>query len=105
MCPSHRNDFLSTLRDLEPCGSKVIKFDVTKIKPHLPYHMAFQIHVDYKKVTIKCIVIDEGASTSVMFLACWKAIVSLPLSQSMAIVGSFHRCSFRTIGILPTFLV
>jgi hypothetical protein len=63
---------------LDPCGSKVIKFDVTDIKPRLPYHVAFQIHVEYTKITIKRIVIDEGASTSVMSLACWKAIGSPP---------------------------
>jgi hypothetical protein len=47
MCPSHRNALLSMLGSIEPCGSKVINFDITSVKPRLPYHMAFQIHVDY----------------------------------------------------------
>jgi hypothetical protein len=46
-CPSQRNALLSTLGALEPSGSKVIKFDVTYVKPRLPYHVAFQIHVEY----------------------------------------------------------
>jgi hypothetical protein len=61
---------------------KVIKFDVVDVKPHLPYHVAFQIHVESMNITIKRIVIDEGASTSVMSLSCWKSIGSPPLSQS-----------------------
>ena len=52
-CPSQRNALLSTLGALEPSGSKVIKFDVTNVKPHLPYHVAFQIHIEYSKYTIK----------------------------------------------------
>jgi hypothetical protein len=53
MCPSQRNALLSALGALDPCGSKVIKFDVMDVKPHLPYHVAFQIHVEYTNVTIK----------------------------------------------------
>jgi hypothetical protein len=105
MCPSQRNALLSVLGALDLCGSKVIKFDVTDVKPRLPYHVAFQIHVEYMNVTIKCIVIDEGASTSVMSLACWKAIGSPPLSQSMTMLTAFDGHSFRPHGILPTFLV
>jgi hypothetical protein len=80
-CPSQRNALLSALGSLDPCGSKVIKFDVMDVKPCLPYHVAFQIHVDYSKYTIKCIVIDEGIAMCVMSLTCWKAIGSLTLSQ------------------------
>jgi hypothetical protein len=38
------------LRALYPRGSKFIKFDVTNVKPHLPYHVEFQIHVGYSEV-------------------------------------------------------
>jgi hypothetical protein len=53
MCPSQRNALLSTLGDLEPSGSKIIKFDVMDVKPFLTYHVSFQIHMDYSKYTIK----------------------------------------------------
>jgi hypothetical protein len=95
---------LSTLGSLDPCGSKVINIDVMDIKPHLPYHVAFQIHVENMKITFKCTVIDEGASTSVMSLACWKSIGSPPLSQSMAMLNAFDGYS-RPHMILPTFPV
>jgi hypothetical protein len=68
--PSQRNALLSTLGSLEPSVLKIIKFDVIDVKPRLPYHVAFQIHVEYSKYTIKQVVIDEGATTCVMSLAC-----------------------------------
>jgi hypothetical protein len=58
------------LGSLDPSGSKVIKFDVTDVKHHFPYHVAFQIHVGYLKYTIKHIVVDEGTATCVMSLVC-----------------------------------
>jgi hypothetical protein len=63
MCPSQRNILLSVLGYLDPCSLKLIKFDVTDVKPHLHYHVAFQIHVEYTKITIKCTIIDEGVAT------------------------------------------
>ena len=76
------------------CGSKVIKFDITDVKPLLPYYVAFQIHVEYTKLTIKCIVIDEGVATCMMSLTCCKAIGSPTLSQSMTMLTTFEGNSF-----------
>jgi hypothetical protein len=105
MCPSHRNALLSTLGALDLCGLKVIKFDIMNVKTCLPYHMAFQVHVEYTKITIKNTVIDEGTTTCMMYLTCWKAISSPTLSQSMTILAAFDGHSFRPHDILPTFLV
>jgi hypothetical protein len=58
MFPSQRNAFLYALGALDLCGSKVIKFDVMDVKPHLPYQIVFQFHVDYSKYTIKHTIID-----------------------------------------------
>ena len=85
---------LSSLGALDPCGLKVIKFDITDVKPHLPYHVAFQIHVEYMKITIKHIVIDEGVATCVTSLTCWKSIGSPTLSQFMTMLTSFDGRSF-----------
>jgi hypothetical protein len=84
---------------------KGVKFDVMDDKPHFPYHVAFQIHVEYTKYTIKSTVIDEGVATCIMYLTCWKAISSLTLSQSMTMLTTFDGRSFRPHGIIPTFLV
>ena len=81
--------------DLEPSVSKLIKFDVTDVKPCLPYHVAFQIHVAYSKYTIKRVVVDEGAATCVMSLVCWKALGSLTLSKSLNMLNYFDGHAFH----------
>jgi hypothetical protein len=104
-CPSQRNALLSMLGALDPSGSKFIKFEVTDVKPHLPYHVAFQIHVGYSKYTIKRTFVDEGAAMCVMSLVCWKALDSLSLSQSPTMLTIVDSHSFCPHGILPAFLV
>jgi hypothetical protein len=106
-CPSQRNALLSVLGALDPCGSKVIKFkfDVTDVKPCLPYHVAFQIHMGYSKYTIKHIVVDEGVATCVMSLVYWKALDSPTLSQSLTMLIAFDGRSFHPHSILPAFPV
>jgi hypothetical protein len=67
--------------------------------------MEFQIHVEYTKITIERIVIDEGALTCVMSLSYWKSIGSPPLSQSMNILIALDGNYFRPHEILPSFPV
>ena len=105
MCPSQRNSLLSTLGALEPSGSKVIKFDITDVKPLFPYHVAFQIHMGYSKYTIKRAIVDEGTATCVMSLIFWKALGSPTLSNSSNMLSAFDGHSFRSHGILPAFPV
>ena len=105
MCPSQSNALLSASGALEPSGSKIIKFDVMDVKPHLPYHVAFQIHVEYSKYTIKRAVIDEGSATCVMSLPCWKDIGSPTLSKALTMLTTFKGHSFCPHGILPAFPV
>jgi hypothetical protein len=75
------------------------------VKPHLPYHVAFQIHVEYSKYTIKCVVVDEVTATCVMSLIFWKALSSPTLSNSSNMLTTFDGHSFRPHGIIPAFLV
>eukprot|EP00253_Pinus_taeda_P029891 PITA_29891 len=49
------------------------------------------------------IVIDEGASTCIMFVACWKAISSPTLSQSPMTLEAFDGRESRPYGILQCF--
>jgi hypothetical protein len=86
-----------------------IMLDTTYLKPHLPYHIAFQIVVAHpmKNFTqnILCMVVDEGASTCVMSLACWKAIGQPVLYPSPTLLTAFDGHSFRPHGIIPSFPV
>jgi hypothetical protein len=90
---------------IDPCGSKVTKFYVMDVKPLFPYHVAFQIHVDYSKYTIKRTIIDEGTATCMMSLTYWKSIGSPNLSQSLTMLSTFDGRSFCPHDILPTFPV
>ena len=75
------------------------------VKPSLPYHVVFQIHVEYSKYTIKQAVVDEGVATCVMSMVYWKALGSPTLSKSSNMLTTFDGHSFHPHGILPTFLV
>jgi hypothetical protein len=81
----------------------------TDLKPCLPYHVEFHIVVahpmKYFTLNIFCTVVDEGASTYVMSLACWKTIGQPILSLSPTFLTSFDVHSFRKNGIIPSFPV
>jgi hypothetical protein len=97
-CHSKRKDLLATLESAKTCNTSTIMLDTTDLKPHLPYHLAFQIVVAYttKNFTrnILHMVVDEGASTCVMYLACWKAIGQPTLSPSPTLLTAFDSRSF-----------
>jgi len=40
-CPSQRNTLLLALGSPLLSEDKIVKFDVSNVKPHLPYHVAF----------------------------------------------------------------
>jgi hypothetical protein len=96
--PSQRKSLLATLGSTETCNLGTIMLHTTDLKSHLPYHVAFRIVVAYPTKTftqsIFCMVVDEGASTCVMSLACWKAIGQPILSSSPTLLTSFDGHSF-----------
>jgi len=108
-CPSQRKPLLTALGSIETCNLGTIMLDTTDLKPHLPYHVVFQIVVDHPTKTFTCnifrMVVDEGASTCVMSLACWKAIGQPALSPSPTLLTAFDGHSFRPHGIVPSFPV
>ena len=83
--------------------------DTTDLKPCLPYHVVFQIIVAYTTKTftqnIFRMVVDEGASTCMMSLACWKAIGQPVFSLSPTLLTYFDGHSFQPHGIIPSFTV
>jgi hypothetical protein len=87
----------------------MIVFYPTDHKPRLPHHVSFHIVVVYtmKSLTqnIFHMVVDEGASTCVMSLACWKAIDQPELSPSPMLLTVFDDRYFRPHGIIPSFPV
>jgi hypothetical protein len=105
--PSQRKALLAALGSTETCNLGTIMLDMTDLKPRLPYHVVFQIVVahpmKYFTRNIFRMVVDEGASTCVMSLVCWKAIGQPILSLSPTLLTSFDGHSFRPHGIIPSF--
>jgi hypothetical protein len=97
-CPSQRKALLVALGSVKTCNLGTIMLDTTDLKPCLPYHVAFQIVVACTTKTftqnIFCTVVDEGTSTCVMSLACWKVIGQPTLSLSPTILTAFNGRSF-----------
>jgi hypothetical protein len=97
-CPSQRKALLTTLGSIENCNLSTIMLDTTNLKPCLPYHVAFQIVVAYPTKTFTSnifrTVVDEGASTCVMSLACWKVVGQPILSLSPTLLTAFDGRSF-----------
>ena len=83
--------------------SLMAKFNLFDVKICLPYHVALSIDVIHGGKTIGRVVVDEGASTCVMSLYCWKALGSLELVPSNTLLTAFDGRSFHPHGILLTF--
>jgi hypothetical protein len=107
--PSQRKALLVALGSAKTCNPGTIMLDNFDLKPHFPYHVAFHIVVAYTmKYFIQNIfytVVDEGTSTCMMFLACWKPIGQPILSLSPTLLTAFDGHSFRPNGIIPSFLM
>jgi hypothetical protein len=107
--PSQRKALLIVLGSTETCNSGTIMLDTTDLKPCLPYHIEFQIVVSYPTKTftqnIFHMVVDEGASTCIMSLTCWKVIGQSILSPSPTLFTTFDVRSFQPHGIIPSFLM
>jgi hypothetical protein len=104
---AQRKALLTALGSIETCNMGTIILDTTDLKPCLPYHIAFQIVVAYPTKTfthnIFCMMVDEGTSTCVMLLACWKAIGQPILSPSPTLFTAFDSHSFQPHGIISSF--
>jgi hypothetical protein len=96
--PAQRKALLIALGSTETCNPGTIMLYTTDLKPHLPYHVVFQIVVAHPMKTfthnIFCTVVDEGTSTCIMSLACWKAISQPTLFPSPTLLTAFDGCSF-----------
>ena len=81
----------------------MITFDMSNFKKRLPHHMAFHIRSTYRKCNIFRTVVDEGASTCVMSLACWKGIGSPTVFPSATLMTVFDGHSHMLHGFVSDF--
>ena len=84
-------------------NSLFLTFDMLNVKKRLPGHMAFRIKSTYQKINIFRTIIDEGASTCVMSMSCWKAIGSPSAVPSPTLLTAFDGHSHKPHGIILAF--
>ena len=101
-CPAQWDALLVALGSMDS-SSLIVKFHLSDVKIRLPYHVALSIDVVHGGKTIGRVVFDEGASTCVMSLECWKALGSPELVPSTTLLNAFDGRYFRPHGILPAF--
>ena len=90
-CPSQRKSLLSAIGGIDPTDSNLLCFDLENHVPSLPHQFAFLIQVIINEKTIHRTVVNEGASTCIMDVACWKEIGSPTLNQSPNTLEAFNR--------------
>ena len=101
-CPTQRKNLLITLGALDPDNINLIHFNVENYKSILPHKIALQIITILVRKKVFRTVLDEGASTSVLSLSCWKAIGSPELVTSLMTLKPFDGRGFQPHGLIPT---
>ena len=79
------------------------KFNILDVNIYMSYHVALSIDVVHGGKTIGCTIVDEGASTCIMSMSCWKALGSPDLVPSNTLLTAFDGRYFHPHGILPAF--
>ena len=100
-CPNQWNKFLTTLGATDPENSNIITFKLDDFKTRLSHQLAFHISTKIAGKTICHTVLEEGSSTSVMSLSCWRAIGSLEINRFPTTLKDFDGCRFQHYGLLP----
>jgi len=93
---------LSALIAIEPETSNHLVFSLEYFKTRLSHQLAFQIHTTICGKNIHRIVLDEGASTSIMSLSCWRAIGSPEVRQSPTTLKAFNGRGFQPYTLIPS---
>ena len=88
-CPTQCKNLLTALGSLDPGNTNRIHFNVENYKSRLPHQLAFQIITKLVEKNVFRTVLDEGASTSVLSLSCWKEIGSPELMKSLMKLKAF----------------
>jgi hypothetical protein len=74
-------------------------------RPRLPSHVPFQITVQVHGRDIPQMLIDEGASVSILSSVAWYALGCPQLAPVTQNLLAFNRRTSQPLGILPQFLV
>jgi hypothetical protein len=90
----------SSIGGVDSSDLNMVVFYSEKHLPRLPHQLAFQIQVIMWEKTIFFTIIDEGASTYVISISCWKFFSSPSLNQSPNTLKSFEGRGLKPFGVL-----
>jgi hypothetical protein len=87
--PSQRRILLASISAFNLESSNSLTFNLDDHQPRLSHQLDFQIDVVVHNQQIHRTILDEGASTCVMSLSCWKGLKSPALNQSPTMLHAF----------------
>jgi hypothetical protein len=87
--PSQRRTLLASIGTIDLELSNNIMFNLDNYTSRLSHQLAFQIDVVVHNQQIHQTILDEGASTCVISLACWKSLKSSALNKSPMMLHAF----------------
>ena len=87
--PMQRKNLLVPLGALDLDNTNLIHFNVENYKFRLPHQLAFQISSRVVGRKVHRTILDEGASTLVLSIACWRSIGSPELTKSLMMLKYF----------------
>jgi hypothetical protein len=87
--PSQRRMLLTALGAVDLESSNQIMFNLDNYASRLSHQLALQVDVVVHTQQIHQTILDEGASTCVMSLACWKGLKSSALNKYPTMLRAF----------------
>jgi hypothetical protein len=100
--PSQRRTLLAAIGVVDPESSNHIIFNLDNYTYRLSHQLAFHVDVVVHNQQIHRTILDEGASTCVMSLSCWKSLKSPALNKYPMMLCAFYGRGFHPHGILQS---
>ena len=104
-CPTQQKNLLLVLGAMDLENNNIISFKLDAFKSRLSHQLDFQLSMKSIGKIIRCTILDEGASTSVKYLSCWRAIGSPKINRSPTTLKDFDGHGFQPYVLLPSLQV
>jgi hypothetical protein len=101
-CSSQCRMLLAAIGTVDPESSNHIMFNLDNYASRLSHQLSFQVDVVVHNQQIHQTILDEGASTCVMSLACLKGLKSPALKKSPMMLHAFNGWGFHPHGLLQS---
>ena len=95
--PTQRNTLVSDIGAMDPLDNHLLTFDLDNWKLCFPNHANFHIQVLIGRSNINRTIVDEGPSTCIMSLSCWKSIGSPKVDPVVTMLKDFDAHLFQAV--------